>query len=179
MFRKILHYPAEPLKTWCDEYTEADFENRQLLLVSLATDLIDTCNVVNGAGLAANQIGVCRQMVVIKPSAFGLENPETNGINDDYLVIINPKIILQGEDKQKWSEQCLSVPNLDVNIVRHENIVLQYKNLKGETQYVKAGWPFSGGIQHECDHILGHTVLDKVDKKLKSFYIKRYYKRNK
>ena len=88
----------------------------------LAKDLIDTCNVSNGAGLAASQIGENKQILVIKPSAFGLENPESNEIHEDYLVVINPEIIPQGDSVKRWNEQCLSVPNIDAKIEENINI---------------------------------------------------------
>jgi peptide deformylase len=173
MFRKIITYPAKILKEISEPVT--DFAK----IKNLAEDLIDTCNVSNGAGLAASQIGESKQILVIKPSAFGLENPEDNDINKDYLIVINPEIIPQGDDVKRWNEQCLSVPNIDVKVERKENIILKYFNLNGEEQFLKASWPFSAGLQHEYDHLIGKLVLDRCNKKLKSFYVKRYHKRNK
>ena len=70
MFRKVLAHPNKMLRA--DNQTVNNVEDVQTLI----EDLIDTCNVSMGAGLAAPQIGINKQVIVIKPKVFGKENPD-------------------------------------------------------------------------------------------------------
>ena len=105
-YRRVLHYPNANLKLSSASVDTFDEELRLLV-----KDMIDTCNVENGVGLAAPQIGVKKRVVVIKPAAFNSENPEPNDYNGDYLVLVNPSLQISGETVS-WKEGCLSVPDV-------------------------------------------------------------------
>ena len=117
-------------------------------------DMVDTCRVMFGAGLAAPQIGVRKRIVVIQPEQFKFKNPMPSEYNPDYLVMINPVIELSG-DKIKWEESCLSIPGVKGIVERYESCKVTFLDEKGATQTIDAPWPFSGGIQHEVDHLDG------------------------
>ena len=84
MLRKVIVWPDKRLRS-----TNKKIEN-VLNESELIKDLIDTCNVQMGAGLAAPQIGINKQVVVIKPKVFGIQNPDPSEYNPDFMVIINP-----------------------------------------------------------------------------------------
>ena len=167
MFRKILQWPNKKLRETC-ALIEDVADEKQLI-----QDLIDTCNVAMGAGLAAPQIGISKQIVVIKPKAFGIDNPDPSEYNQDYMVLINPQLESSGEEI-KWKEACLSLPNLEGLVTRKETTLLKYKNEKGEDQRLIAEWPFSGGLQHECDHLEGKLFIHRMDKKKAAFLLERW-----
>lgn len=136
----------------------------------LIVDLIDTCNVSMGAGLAAPQIGVNKKVVVIKPSSFGKENTDPAEYNKDYMVLVNPKIEPQGE-LIKWKESCLSIPGLNAAVERQEVALVSYTSEKGENKRFIAEWPFSGGLQHECDHLEGKLFIHRMNKRKAAFLL--------
>ena len=167
MFRKVLVWPNQKLKSKNEKVESVD-DVKDLII-----DLIDTCNVQMGAGLAAPQIGVNKQVVVIKPSVFGKDNPDPCSYNDQYMVIINPELSNQGEEI-KWKEGCLSLPDIDAHIVRNETTLLKYTTETGESKRIITEWPFSGGIQHECDHLLGKLFIHRMEKKKAAFLLDRW-----
>lgn len=170
-YRKVLHYPNQNLKL-----SSASVEKFDETLKILVKDMIDTCNVELGVGLAAPQIGVKQRVVVIKPSSFNSENPEPSEYNEEYLVLVNPSIQVSGETVS-WKEGCLSVPGVVGDVERKAEVYIKYDNLKGEEQEFSCGWPFSGGLQHECDHLDGILFIDKMSRFKRNRLLKKAAKR--
>lgn len=170
-YRKVLHHPNPNLKL-----SSASVESFDSDLETLVKDMIDTCNVELGVGLAAPQIGIKKRVVVIKPAAFNSENPEPNEYNNDYLVLVNPSLQVSGESVS-WKEGCLSVPGVVGDVERKTEVYIKYDNLKGEEQEFKCGWPFSGGLQHECDHLDGVLFIDKMSRFKRNRLLKKAKKR--
>ena len=166
MYRNVLVWPDKTLR---GKSEEANYEE----VKELIEDLIDTCNVKMGAGLAAPQIGVKKNVVVIKPRVFNKENPDPSKYNPDYMVLINPVLDLQG-DKIQWKEGCLSLPNIEGKVERHEITLVKYISEEGEEKRIIAEWPFSGGIQHECDHLEGKLFIHRMEKKKAAFLLYRW-----
>ena len=121
-------------------------------LHELLTDMRDTMAAMNGAGIAAPQIGVSRQVVI-----FGIEHnpryPDAEAV--PFTVLINPTLEFIGDELDDGWEGCLSVPGM-------RGIVPRYKQLRyrGFDEY---GRPFDRSVsdfharvvQHECDHLIG------------------------
>jgi peptide deformylase len=170
MLRKVIVWPDKKLKASNQQIEDVSKETQ------LIQDLIDTCNVQMGAGLAAPQIGINKRIVVIKPKVFGIENPDPSEYNPDYMVIINPDYELQGETVE-WKEACLSIPGVDAKIQRKETCLLKYTSESGEQKKIIAEWPFSGGLQHECDHLLGKLFIHRMDKRKSAFLLERWRKK--
>ena len=167
MFRKIITWPNQTLRA--PNATVENVEDVQ----DLIKDLIDTCNVAMGAGLAAPQIGQNQKVVVIKPKIFGTENPDPSEYNPDFMVLVNPVLENTGDDI-KWKEACLSIPDIDTYIVRKETTLVKYLNEKGEQKRLIADWPFAGGLQHECDHLEGKLFIHRMEKKKAAFLLERW-----
>ena len=167
MFRKILVWPNKILRAPNDAVENIEDAK------DLIKDLIDTCNVAMGAGLAAPQIGQNKKVVVIKPKAFGIDNPDPSEYNPDFMVLINPVLENTGDDV-KWKEACLSIPEIDSYIVRKETTLVKYLNEKGEQKRLIAEWPFAGGLQHECDHLEGKLFIHRMEKKKAAFLLERW-----
>lgn len=166
MFRNVLTHPNDKLRASNIEVDDVDS------VKDLIIDLIDTCNVKMGAGLAAPQIGVNKKVVVIKPKVFGKDNPDPSEYNDEYMVIINPVLENTG-DEITWKEGCLSIPDAVANVQRSETTLIKYTSEKGEVKRLIAEWPFSGGIQHECDHLEGKLFIHRMPKKKAAFLMDR------
>tara|TARA_B100001250_G_C19800596_1_gene790856 strand:+ start:136 stop:696 length:561 start_codon:yes stop_codon:yes gene_type:complete len=170
MFRKIKQWPAACLRA----------DNLEVENVSevkdIIRDLIDTCNVKMGAGLAAPQIGINKKIVIIKPAAFGQENPDPSEYNEKYMVIINPTLENSG-DEIKWKESCLSLEGITSSVLRQSQTMLTYTDEAGDTQKMVADWPFSGGLQHECDHLDGKLFIHHMKRNKRSFLLERRRKK--
>lgn len=125
----------------------------------LIDDLIDTMHAANGAGIAANQIGVPLRVTTIEVN----HNPRYPYKPQIPLtVLVNPEIEFLDDELVEINEGCLSVPNLRGNVMRHVNIRVRYLDRDGVAHdEVKRGLT-AGTFQHECDHLDGMLFLDRV-----------------
>lgn len=151
-------------------------------LARLADDMLETMYNESGIGLAAPQVGVLQQMLVIDA------RPRENGrykIEDmteleqkitQPLVIINPKII-SAKGKTRFDEGCLSVPSFFESVERHETIELEYNDLKGNLCRLVTNGLLAIVIQHEMDHLTGTLFIDHLSL-VKSNRIKNDIKKN-
>ena len=170
MYRKIKQWPSKSLKTPCAKVE--DITSVQ----GLIKDLIDTCNIEMGVGLAANQIGVSKRVVVIKPKAFGHDNPDPSEVNSDYMVLINPVLHNTGDDI-KWKEGCLSLKMAEGMVSRKTETMLSYIAESGEEKRLIAEWPFAGGLQHECDHLDGKLFIHHMKSRSRSLLLDKRRKK--
>jgi len=142
----ILQYPDERLHKVAKK-VDCITETVQKLIA----DMADTMYAAPGVGLAATQVDVHQQIVVIDVS-------ETH---DDLLVFVNPEIIFS-EGQSKCEEGCLSVPGIYDLVERAEKIEVRALNSKGEEFSLKAEGLLSVCIQHEMDHLLGKVFVERL-----------------
>ena len=121
-------------------------------------DMLQTMYSADGIGLAAPQVGINKQLIVID---IALDNPEKPP-----LVLINPKIIKTGSDLCSSDEGCLSIPGVYLEVTRPETIEISYKNEQGKPCKLKADGLLSRAIQHEMDHLNGVMFVDRVENNL-------------
>ncbi len=133
-------------------------------LEKLAQDMAETMYGAPGVGLAANQVAVTRQVIVIDVSAP--DKPK------NLLVLINPEI-LEEEGMDEIEEGCLSVPEFKQFVERPTKIKVRAKNLKGEEVEFTAEGLLARAIQHEIDHIHGRLLLDYAGSIKKQLYLKK------
>jgi peptide deformylase len=125
----------------------------------LIDDLIDTMHDANGAGIAANQIGVPRRVATIEVD-HNPRYPYKPAI--PLTVIVNPQIEVLGEETVEINEGCLSVPDLRGTVARHVEIRVRYLDRHGVAHdEVKRGLT-AGTFQHELDHLDGTLFIDRV-----------------
>jgi peptide deformylase len=127
----------------------------------LIDDLIDTMRHENGAGIAANQIGATSRITVIEVT----ENPRYPYKPPIPLTVaINPRLEPVGDDTVIINEGCLSVP-LRGDLVRRVSVRVRYLDRDGvEHDEIKRGLT-AGTWQHECDHLDGGLIVDRIDPK--------------
>lgn len=124
----------------------------------LVDDMIETMRNAPGVGLAAPQIGVSKQVIVIE---FGDEEDET--IPKQLYVMINPEIISESDEKVAGIEGCLSVPGLIGEVIRPQVVTVKGQDLNGKKIKIRAqGW-LARIFQHEIDHINGVLYTDRAD----------------
>lgn len=125
----------------------------------LITDLIDTMRHANGAGLAANQIGVPRRVAVIEVN----DNPRYPYKPPIPLtVVINPIIEPTDDELVEINEGCLSLPDLRGSVHRHVNVRVRSLDEQGNPRDETKRGLTAGTYQHECDHLDGVLFLDRV-----------------
>ena len=126
----------------------------------LIDDMIDTMRAVNGAGLAANQVGETVRIAVVEVRPGNPRYPYKPEI--PLTVIVNPVIEPLDAEVEQINEGCLSVPNLRGEVPRHVSIRLRYLDREGvEHDEVRRGLT-AGTFQHELDHLDGTLFVDRV-----------------
>lgn len=126
------------------------FDNR---LKTLIEDMIDTMYDAEGVGLAAPQVGILKQIVVIDIGDEG-----------EVHVLINPEI-LSSEGSQIGGEGCLSIPGEYEDVERPNVVTVKAQNENGESFTLTGEGYLARAICHELDHLSGVLFVDKVIKK--------------
>lgn len=146
--RTVLRMGDERL--WQRSEPVSRFDTQELH--ALLTDMRDTMHALNGAGLAAPQIGVGLRMVI-----FGVQHnpryPDAESVPE--TVLINPAITLLGEAIEEGWEGCLSVPGMRGLVPRHAQIHYQGRDEYGTPIDRTVSGFHARVVQHECDHLDG------------------------
>lgn len=116
----------------------------------LISDMIETLEANEGAGLAAPQVSQLLQIIIAKPEA-----------NKEALVLINPQIKKLSRKKEVMEEGCLSLPDISIPVERPNKITVQGLALNGQSVKIKAKGLLARIIQHEIDHLSGVLIVDK------------------
>ncbi len=140
----ILEYPDPRLRTKAQPVTAFD-----AALHSLIDAMLATMYAAPGIGLAASQVNVHKQLLVLDVSE------EKN----QPLVLINPRIVAS-EGSQTYQEGCLSVPGIFADVARAEKITVESLDRHGQAQPIEADGLLAVCIQHEMDHLGGKLFVD-------------------
>lgn len=128
-------------------------------------DMIDTMRHANGAGIAANQIGIPYRLFVIEVG----DNPRyPYKPNIPLTVVINPEITFLSDETFVSNEGCLSVPQMRANVDRHVEIAVSYFNREGKKESHEIRGYSACTWQHEYDHLDGILFPHRVNN-VKSF----------
>lgn len=122
--------------------------------------MIEALKKSNGVGLAAPQISISKQIMIIS-SKPNVRYPNAPIMED--LVLINPKIIKTSKGKSKDWEGCLSIPGIRAKVPRHTKIVVSYKSIDDEKKTIIFKDFIARIFQHEYDHLIGHVYIDRVE----------------
>jgi len=161
--RKILTEPNKILRQVSKEVEKVGDEERALM-----DDMLDTMYDAPGIGLAAIQIGVPKRIIVMDISR------DENKREPRYFV--NPIIKNRNEEKAKYEEGCLSVPDQFAEIERPNTCEVEYLDYNGKKKLLKADGLLATCIQHEMDHLEGILFIDYLSKLKKSMIIKKLSK---
>ena len=136
-------------------------------LIQIANEMLDLMYESLGIGLAANQVGILKQIIVVDLQ-----------INDERkpMIFFNPKIIYSSDDYKEVEEGCLSLPELKEMISRPNVIEIEYLDVDSKICKLKADGLLSVCLQHEIDHLNGILFVDRVSKIKKQFLLKKFKK---
>ena len=143
---RVLRQPAKRI-------AKVDDSIRQLV-----KDMLQTMYSADGIGLAAPQVAINKQLIVI--------DCEQNNPDTPPLVLINPKIVKYGNELCNAEEGCLSIPGVYLEVTRPEAIEVSFKDENGRPRKIKATGLLARVIQHEMDHLSGVMFVDRVENDL-------------
>lgn len=137
--------PAKNLREPSEKITNITDERFK----TLVPQMIATMHKENGVGLAAPQIGINIQLIIVHAK-------------DGPLVCFNPKIIKRSLLKPQLHEGCLSVPGMYGQIRRHRSVRVEYTDQNNEKQTLETHGLLAQIFQHEVDHLNGVLYIDKA-----------------
>ena len=141
----ILEFPDPRLRTIARPVKQ--FDSR---LQTLIDDMFETMYKAPGIGLAATQIDVHEQLIVMDLSED----------HDQPMIFINPEVEVLDEETYDYEEGCLSVPGFYEGVTRPRHIRLSAKDRHGETFVIEPEGLLAVCIQHEMDHLNGKLFVD-------------------
>jgi peptide deformylase len=153
---KFLHCPTRPV------------ENIDQSIQILIEQMADIMYRAPGVGLAANQVGMDKSIVIYD------ETP-TDG-RRDYHVIINPRIINREGDFISENEGCLSVPDFRSNVKRNAMVTVEALDRNGNSIKIEAEDLLAVILQHEIDHLNGILFIDRISVLKREIYKRRVRK---
>ncbi|KRB79098.1 peptide deformylase [Noviherbaspirillum sp. Root189] len=141
----ILRYPDPRLHKVAKPVTVFDAR-----LKKLAADMAETMYEAPGVGLAATQVDVHEQLIVI----------DTSDTHDQLQVFINPEITWASEERRVYDEGCLSVPGIYDGVERPARVKVKALDLDGKPFEIEADDLLAVCIQHEMDHLKGKVFVE-------------------
>jgi peptide deformylase len=143
---RIRQWPDSVLRMSAHEVEEFDDDLRQLVtrMQALMED-------ANGVGLAANQVGVLRRVIVFRVEA-----------GEEPLAAINPRIVDSSEERVSDDEGCLSLQRVLVPVERSATITLEAQGVDGSPLRLQLAGLDARVVQHELDHLDGVLILERT-----------------
>jgi peptide deformylase len=161
--KTILTEPNKLLRQLSKNVDKVSDEERALM-----DDMLDTMYDASGIGLAAIQIGIPKRIIVMDISR--------DEAKKEPRYFVNPVIKNRNEEKAKYEEGCLSVPDQFAVIERPNTCEVEYLDYNGKKKSLKAEGLLATCIQHEMDHLEGILFIDYLSKLKKSMIIKKLSK---
>ncbi len=137
----VLAHRTDPVKAWNEE------------LERLVRDMEETMHAARGIGLAANQVGIAQQLAIID-LAPGTQKSEL-------WVLTNPEIV-ESSGSIKEEEGCLSIPGFTEVVERPEKVVVKFRDLRGDEQFIEGSGLLARALCHELDHLDGTLFPQRI-----------------
>lgn len=141
----ILEFPDPRLRTKAKAVEVVDDRTREII-----DNMFETMYAAPGIGLAATQVDVHQQIIVIDISED----------KNEPLVFINPVITVQNQDLDSYDEGCLSVPGFYETVERPKGVKVEALDRNGELFIIEPEGLLAVCIQHEIDHLNGKLFVD-------------------
>ncbi len=130
-------------------------------LTRLAEDMLETMRAYEGVGLAANQVGRLKRILVA-------------ALEDEEIVIVNPVIEDESDERKRDSEGCLSIPEIQVDVERPVAVTVSGQDLTGQPVRLEAKDLLARILQHEIDHLDGVVILDRTDRESRKVAMREF-----
>lgn len=157
MVREVITYPNPILRKKSKDVEVFDTE-----LHTLLDDMNETMLEHNGVGLAAIQVGIDLNVLIIN-IPIDDEGNENDGkqLNENLIEAINP-IITHKDGQLVFTEGCLSIPGYHAEVTRAQNIIVEYFDRHGIKQTMEADEFLAIAWQHEMEHLSGHVFIENL-----------------
>jgi peptide deformylase len=159
----IVLAPDPVLKTKAKPVAAVDDSIRRLM-----DDMLETMYDAPGIGLAANQVGVLKRVIVLDVAREG-ESPKPIGM-------ANPEVVWASDELSVYNEGCLSLPEHYADITRPKEIRVRYLDRDGQHQEIAADGLFATCVQHEIDHLNGVLFVDHLSALKRNMILKKLVK---
>lgn len=133
-------------------------------LLRLTEDMLSTMREYEGVGLAANQVGRLKRVLVA-------------AIEDDEYVIVNPVLTDAAETTETGPEGCLSIPGIQVEVERPIAVTVSGQDTSGKPLRIEATDLLARVLQHEVDHLDGVLILDRTDRESRKAAMREWRER--
>lgn len=157
---KVLKYPDPFLFKKVKEVVHFD-----QMLKKEASEMINLMKQSEGVGLAANQVGLDKQIFVMQCTQ-----------DKEPYVFINPEIIEASQDNTPYQEGCLSFPNLYIELERSKQVRLKWQDIDGLEKTEEFSGLEAVCVQHELDHLNGIVFVNKLKPAKKQIVLNKYSK---
>ena len=151
MIREVRTYPNKLLRL-----KSKDVEQFDSKLHTLLDDMYETMMAETGVGLAAIQVAIPLNVLIIN-----LPNEEDIQDKNDLIEAINP-IITHKDGTQVFTEGCLSVPGFSEDVTRAKHIIVEYFDRNGQKQIMECEDFLAVAWQHEMEHLAGHLFIEHL-----------------
>ncbi len=151
MIREVITYPNKLLRLKSKDVEQ--FDNK---LHTLLDDMYETMMAQSGVGLAAIQVAIPLNVLIIN-----LPNEDDIQDKNDLIEAINP-VITHKDGTQIFTEGCLSVPGFSEDVTRAQHIIVEYFNRNGEKQTMECEDFLAVAWQHEMEHLAGHLFIENL-----------------
>ena len=151
MVREVITYPNKLLRLKSKDVEKFDSE-----LHTLLDDMYDTMMAQGGVGLAAIQVGIPLNILIIN-----LPNEEDIQEKDALIEAINP-VVTQKNGIQIFTEGCLSIPGFSEDITRAQHIIVEYFDRDGNKKTMECEDFLAVAWQHELEHLAGHLFIENL-----------------
>ena len=152
MGNPLLREEAKPFT-----FEEILSEDTEILL----KDMWDSLEEAGGIGLAAPQIGISKQLAIIKLSEESDRYPDME--TSEAYIIFNPKITVLDKEKQGFWEGCLSVPGLRGYVERPRKVKIDFLDENAKERTIEVEDFLATVFQHELDHLIGMLYVDRME----------------
>ncbi|MFB3896583.1 MAG: peptide deformylase [bacterium] len=145
-----IHYYGDPIL----EKPTTTINNITSKEIALVEDMFETMFTAEGVGLAANQVGINKRIVVIDASRGQMKK--------ERITIINPEIVFYSKEIDSGKEGCLSFPEMEGTVERSLLIGVRAVNLNGDTIELEVKDMLARIFQHEIDHLNGKMFIERM-----------------
>ena len=135
---------------------------------NIFNDMADTMYDAPGIGLAANQVGILKRLIVMDCSTEE-EEPKL-------WKMINPEIVSVSIEKEELEEGCLSIPEHKSAVVRPKEVVVEFINISGQKETLEAKGLLAACVQHEIDHLNGILFIDHISRLKRDIIVRKVKK---
>lgn len=160
----IITYPDPRLSTPSERVTEIDDSIKKLV-----EDMAETMFDAPGVGLAAVQVGVCKQVIVV--------NTTREDEDPSWEALINPEILSGEGEYISEDEGCLSVPGFRATVKRYSKVRLKALDIEGNPIDREVDGFEAVILQHEIDHLNGTLFIDRISALKRQMYKRKVNKR--